>query len=61
MNEELRYQKTRKDGRVECVNIWATGWQELVVANETAFYELKKKIELEGYVPRVSGYHEDEH
>jgi hypothetical protein len=53
---QLRYKKTRKDGRVECINVWPTGWQELVVANEATFHELKKKIELEGYIPVVRSY-----
>jgi hypothetical protein len=56
MQEELRYIKTRKDGRVECVNIWATGFQELVVPNKAAFDRLKEKIEREGYVPTITGY-----
>jgi hypothetical protein len=53
---KLLYKKTRKNGQVECVNVWETGWQELIVPSESAFHLLKKKVELEGCVPQVTGY-----
>jgi hypothetical protein len=50
IKQQLRYIKTRKNGQVECVNIWDTGWQELVVRDKASFDQLKTKVELEDYV-----------
>jgi hypothetical protein len=55
MMNELRYIKTRKNGQVECVNIWETGWQKLIVPSEAAFERLQKTV-AEGGIPEITGY-----
>ena len=55
LNDQLILRKVLKDGRVLAVNVWRTGFQELVYPDRDAFDRAKPKVEA-GEAPHVGGY-----
>lgn len=56
--ERLIRKKTLRDGRVVAVNIWRTGFQELVYPNLDSFEAAKIAVEQEGAIPEPVGFAE---
>lgn len=56
MPEQLNFRKQMRDGRVLAVNVWATGFQELVYPTRAAFDAAKVRVETTGTAPAVGGF-----
>lgn len=56
MSEQLRLTRVLKDGRILAINIWATGFQELVFKTRKDFERAKLQVEVEGKPLNVGGF-----
>ena len=55
-NDRLTFRRKLRDGRILALNVWPTGYQELVYPSLKSFEEAKRQVEQEGRVPETHGF-----